>query len=144
MPVPGYTVDRTSSSHVHHWAEVVTHANVLQNYQQEVQAKAPEAVAQRKNESLLVKENNANLRKRLREEENSKKAAERHLQKVDDKNYLASLSVNDRKIVREQKREEAAEKKRCLEEKRTEKLQQAIEKAPELAKSLKYLNINKK
>ncbi len=39
---------------------------------------APEAIEQRKAESLLNKLNSINLRKRLRDEENEKKAAERH------------------------------------------------------------------
>lgn len=142
LPVEGFTMDRSESAHVHHWAEVVTHPSTVASYLEEKRAKAPEVIELRRAEKLIEREMVNNMRKVAKKSQAEATKAQKQIDQEAEKLYIQSLSPEDKKRVKENKRIANQEKKEQAKLKKVEKLERAIAIAPEYAlKNLALLNV---
>ncbi len=100
----GVTKDRSLYSRVHHWAEVVTHDNVLLNYYNEVQAKDPEVREQEQALIVLQKDQKRKEKEALQVSKKAIQDATKLLEKEAALKRKASLTPAEQREEREAKR----------------------------------------
>lgn len=105
-PREGYTQDRTKLSRIYHWAEVVTHPNIIAKYHDEVQARLPETLELSKAQKLLDARSSKICQRQLAEEKAELKKSQSIVDKAKDKAYFDSLNPEQRKKVKQQLRDD--------------------------------------
>ncbi len=94
-------MDRSESSHVHHWAEVVAHPSTVASYLEEKRAKAPEVIELKRAEKLIEREVENNLRKVAKKTQAEAAKAQKLIDQEAEKLYIKGLSSEDKKRVKE-------------------------------------------
>ncbi len=97
-------MDRSESSHVHHWAEVVTHPSTVASNLEEKIAKAPEVIELKRAEKLIEREVENNMRKVAKKTQAEAAKAQKLIDQEAEKLYIQGLSPEDKKRVKENKR----------------------------------------
>jgi hypothetical protein len=122
MPRDGYTLDRTEMSRIHHWAEVVTHPNIVAKYHAEVQARLPEVMKVAKATRLIEARNTKICHRQIAEDNAALARAQSLLEKKRQKDFMDSLTPAELKIVKAQLREEAAKQKQLKEDQAAQRI----------------------